>query len=115
MASPFEPRVPVAAEMKVVAMRAGEMVGELAGEMEAITVEMLEGEEETGAVVTTATAAVGMAVVEATVAVEEMAALDTATAVERIRAVVMVMEEGWARLMVIPPVTYLISRISNLL
>jgi hypothetical protein len=72
----------------------------------------VEAEEETVAM---ETAVAEMMVVEPTVAVEEVAALDTATAVETIRAVVMVMEEGWARLMVIPPVTYLISRISNLL
>jgi hypothetical protein len=97
MASPFEQRVPVAAELKVVAMRVGEMVGE----METITVEMVEAEEETGAVVTaavvtaalvtTATAVAEMVVVEATVPEEvAVAVADTAVTVERKRGVVTV-------------------------
>jgi hypothetical protein len=88
MASLFEPRVPVAAELRVVAIRV--RVVEMAGEMEAITVEMVEAEEETAAVVTGATAVAEMVVVEATVAEEAVA--DTATTVERtIRVVVTVM------------------------
>jgi len=94
MASSFEPRVPVAAELKVVAMRVGELVAEMAGEMEAITVELVEAEEETAGVVTAATAVAEMVVVEATVAEEVAVAVavgDTATTVERTRAVVTVM------------------------
>jgi hypothetical protein len=101
MASPFEPRVPVAAELKVVAIRVGEMVEE----MEAITVEVVQAEEETAVVVTEATA------------VAEMGVADTATTVERTREVVTVMvtEEGTGTIDRNPSVTYLISRISNLL
>jgi hypothetical protein len=110
MASPFEPRVPVAAKLKVVAIR----VGEMAGEMEAITVEMVEAEEETAVVV-----AMEMTmVVEATVAAEvALAVADTATAVGRIRAVVTVMvpKEATGTIDRNPPVTYLISRIGILL
>ena len=114
MASPFEPRARVGAELEVAATQVAEMVGEL----EAIPGEMLGAEEETAAVVTAATAVAEMGVVEAT-AVEEVAAgvADTATTVERTRAVVTVMvpKEATGTIDRNPPVTYLISRIGILL
>jgi len=115
MALPFGPRVPVAAELKVVAMRAGEVVVKL----EAITVEMVEAEETPAAA---ATAVAGMVVVEATAAEDgtavDMAAVDTATTVAMTtRVVVMVMVTGEAVGTIDRdfPVTYLISGIENLL